>query len=161
MKNVGLFERVERSDREGLFSKGYVAAKWLRILSIIGLVLVVITLVPVIFGAGLLGGTAGLLGGFAVGAVTGVMLIFYMILYIVIVGGAAFLMFYYSGSLMNAFENGVIPNILLAYIFIIFQIFSILGAIFSENSGILQIVYAIFVGYLWYMVIDSVRKLSR
>ncbi len=161
MKEVGLFDSVDSNDREGLFGKAYSSAKVLRILALIGLIFTIISVLLLVVGAGLLGGAVGSMAGQgAAGAVGfGAIVLVSSIIGVVIQA----LVFWYTGTLRDKLSQGVVPGLVLPYVFIVFAVLAVLSALRANGmlAKIIGIGLSGFQAYLWFVIISCVSKLSN
>ncbi len=164
MNNFSLiFKGVNEGDKEGLISKALASASLLRLLAVVSIIITLIIAVPILMAGGVLGGTivseVGEVGAGA-GAAAGIMA-FGTGLIVLLVGMIGqFITLWYTGSLKKKLENREIPGLVLPYIFLVLTSFSLYGSIRPEISIVGIILYA-FIGYLWFVVISTVKKLSR
>ncbi len=164
MNNFSLiFKGVDDGDKEGLIAKALASASLLRIMAVISVIVTLIVAVPILMAGGLLGGVAlSEVGQIGAGAATagGIMAFGAGLLFLLVGMIGQFITLWYTGRLKKQLESREIPGLALPYVFIVLTLFSLYGSIRPEINIIGIILYA-FIGYLWFVVISVVNKLSR
>lgn len=157
-QKIGLFTSVNPNDTEGLRAKALVAAYWLKIISIISLVITAIFGVIAIFIGGAIGSMVGdSIGASAAGA--GAMIAITIVI-LIIASAFTLLTLWYTGKVKQELENNVIPGLIFAYIMAAFAVIGIIGNIYPEFH-LIPLVIQIFIAYLWYTLITSISNLSN
>ncbi len=152
-RNVGLFESVDSSDTVGLFAKASKAAKWIKVICIVGIALMIIMTLIALIGGSIIVGNSG--GNEVAGFVFGVVLV---TLFLAV--GIQVLMIWYVSRLQEYLESEIVPSLIFPYIFIVFSVLSIINSI-RGDVNIVGIVINLFYVYLWYVVISCVTKARK
>ncbi len=159
-----LFKNVDANDKKGLLDKGFAAAKVLRLFAVIAVVVTLIIAVPIVLASGLLAGVGVSMSGANVatassvaGGLTAVFLTS-LLLFIGMIGQIITL--WYTGKLKKQLENNEIPGMVLPIIFILLNLSSLYSSIRPEFN-ILGIVIYGFIVYLWFVIINTINKLSN
>ncbi len=159
-----LFESVASNDREGLIRKGLAAAKILRVFALVAIVFALLIGVPILIGAGFIGGAglASMDSGFSTGeAVAGGVAIFGLASFLLFIGLIGqIITLWYTGKFKKQLEQNRLPGTGLPIIFLVINLFSVYSYIKPELS-IIGLAFSLFIVYLWFTIISVVGKLKN
>ncbi len=156
MRKVGLFESVDHNDKEGLFGKAIAATKWLKILAIISIVPLLLIALLIIYIIANVDSLPYDLKNIVDDGGGAVLLVFFILLIIVQV-----LMVAYLNWIDKKLRKGLIPNFIIAYIIILFNIYNLARNVSNNVDWYYILTFVaiiIFRLYLWFLIITNTKK---
>lgn len=152
MRKVGIFDKVDPSDREGLISKAYAVSSLLRVIAIIHIVLACILGVLSLMSLGALGLAYSELYGHSV-ILGGSLAVFITVIGFLISVSVPILMYWFTSKIKNELESDIVPNVNIAYIFMGLSVLSIV-----LNPNLINVLLSLFIIYLWFLIVDCSKK---
>lgn len=154
-RKVGLFEEIDPSDREGLFLKATTSAKWIKGFAIFNIVLLLLLGFLFLYANHLIKNSYVNIDGQNLTPIPEKGLVIITIGTII----SSFI-FWYSSKLLVMLKERIIPSLTIPYVIlglkIILQLYDL-----TQRIEWVGIIINIFVCYLWYVIIDCVRKIEK
>ncbi len=157
-RRIDIFTVIDPNDMEGLRAKALVTANWLKILSIINLVIrIVIGILAILLG-GLIGAWLG--GIFGLGELGAGVVIAFVLVGIFLDIVFSLLTIWYTGRVKQELDKDIVPSLITAYVMAAFTIINFIRSIVPEINPIGLTINILF-AYLWYTLITSISNLGN
>lgn len=162
--NIGLiFKNVDPNNKKEVIEKGLEVAKLLRLFAVLAIIGSLIVAIPLVLGAGILGGVgvatsepdvataSAVAGGFTAAGLAGLLLVIGM--------AGQIISLWYTGKLKKQLENNEVPGKVFPIIFLVIALSSIYSSI-TPKLNIIAIICYLFVAYLWFVILGTISKLD-
>ncbi len=144
-RKVGIFKRVDYGDKQGFIAKAFSAAKYIKILSALGLSVILIAVLVIAVSYD--------------GSNNSALVVFLITVLIALL--FQILLYWYANKIKNDLENEILPHLGLSWLLLVLSIIATLKTAIGSNYNLVGFVVNLFMSYLWYVVINCVSKARK